>query len=166
MYSIDYLRALQEGFATWRDINPGGAPETRLGYVGEYIFDFTTYDDTMTEEFARKALDVCRAISDGTTGDYIQDPDNYRWYLLMCNMPFFAGRLNWGTSIRGAWWDVSTPNCADLETSGLWLDGVQLQQPLKFSTDQWREFIAALLEFCGAELYGEPGQGNSDVKTP
>lgn len=141
---------LEEGFAAWRDVNPDGTPESRVAYLGDYIFDFTTYDDTMAEEFALKALEVCRAISDHKTFEYIKDPDNYRWFLLMCNMPFFARRLNWGTSIRGAWWDTSAPNETMLDTTGLWVDGQQLTRPLTFSTEQWGEFIAAMLAFCVA----------------
>lgn len=122
-------------------------PESRLQFIGDYIFDFTTYDDEMTELFARKALEVCAAISNGTTFKLVKDPEKYQWYLLMCNMPFFAGRLNWGSSIRGAWWDTSTPNHTELESLGLWAGEEQLTKPLKFSTDQWREFIDALVAF-------------------
>ena len=147
----DHLRMLEEGFAAWRDVNPEGTPENRVAYLGDYIFDFTTYDDEKSEEFGIKALEVCRAISDRKTFEYIADPANYRWFLLMVNMPFFSRRLNWGTSVRGAWWDTSTPNETELDTTGLWLDGNQLTAPLKFSTEQWQEFIAAMLAFANEE---------------
>lgn len=147
----DYRRMLEEGFAAWRDVNPEGTPENRVAYLGDYIFDFTTYDDEKSEEFGLKALEICRAISDRKTFEYIADPANYRWFLLMVNMPFFSRRLNWGTSVRGAWWDTSTPNETELDTTGLWLDGNQLTAPLKFSTEQWQEFIAAMLAFANEE---------------
>jgi hypothetical protein len=142
----DYARMLQEGHAETNSFN-GGEPASRLAYLSSHIFEFTTYDGKLAEEFARKALEVCRAISERKTFEYIADPANYRWFLLMCNMPFFSLRLNWGTSIRGAWWDTSTPNATELDSCGLWLEGGQLTRPLKFSTEQWHEFIAALLEF-------------------
>ena len=140
-----YLRMLEESFAAWRDLNPDGTPQSRAAYLGEYIFGFTTYDEDMATEFGSKALEVCRAISDGETFEYIEDHDNYRWTLLMCNMPFFSRRLNWGASIRGAWWEADG---TQLDTFGLWLDGKQLTQPMIFTTGQWEEFIAAMLAFA------------------
>jgi hypothetical protein len=144
MNKRDYLKMLEEGFSETNAFG-GGDPATRLEYLSDHIFDFTTYDSGKAEEFAAKALEVCAAISNEKTFDYIADPDNYRWFLLMVNMPFFARRLNWGTSVRGAWWDAST---TELNITGLWLDGDKLTEPLKFSTEQWQEFIAAMLEFA------------------
>jgi hypothetical protein len=120
---------------------------SRLAYLSDYIFDFTTYDDEMAEIFARKALEVCRAINDTKTFDYIEDPDNYRWYLLMVNMPFFAGRLNWGTSIRGAWWDHADQT---LETCGIWR-GDEQALSLKFTRDEWMRFVADLIAFASED---------------
>jgi hypothetical protein len=139
---LAYRRMLEEG---WKESDLNG-PLTRLEYLGDYVFEFITYDREMAELFSSKALEVCKAISDRTTFDYIKDAGNYRWFLLMCNMDFFSQRLNWGTSIRGAWWDTSAPNATTFSTCGLWLDGEQITDP-QFSTDQWRDFIAALLTF-------------------
>ena len=68
-------------------------PTSRLEYLANYIFDFMTYDEEMDRLFAEKAVEVCAAINDGKTFEYIKDPENYRWLLLMCNMPFFINRL-------------------------------------------------------------------------
>lgn len=97
--------------------------------------------------FARKALEVCAAVNDSRTFDYIKDADNYRWYLLMVNMPFFNGRLEWGTSVRGAWWDHSAQK---LESCGLWRDSQQVLS-LEFQPSEWRRFVAALVEFAAAD---------------
>lgn len=97
----DYRRMLEEGYGAIASTEPIG----RLEYLSDYIFNFTTYDGEMAELFACKALEVCAAISNRTTFDYIKDAEQYRWYLVMCNMPFFSDKLEWGTSIRGAWWD-------------------------------------------------------------
>lgn len=91
-------------------------PESRLEYLGESIFDFTTYDGEMSVLFASKALDICNTITSRTTFGYIKDEENYKWYLLMCNMSFFSPKLEWGTSIRGAWWN----NKIVFQTYGLW----------------------------------------------
>lgn len=124
---------------------------SRLEYLAEYVFDFTTYDGDMSELFAAKALEVCSAISMGSTRDYIKDADNYRWYLLMINMPFFAGRLTWGISVRHAWWDGKQPS---VSSCGLWCGEEQMQM-LEFPQTEldarsWKEFVAALLAFPGA----------------
>jgi len=126
-----------------------GDPEmSRLEFVSEYIFEFTTYAPKYSELFASKALEVCTAISAGATFDYISDEDNHRWYLLMVNMPFFADRLNWGTSIRGAWWDNIT---FELTSCGLW-DGTAQTLDVQLSYDEWLAFIADLITFAAKEV--------------
>lgn len=117
---------------------------SRLEFLSDFVFDFTTYDSGMGEVFASKALEACAAISDRKTFDYIKDQDNYRWFLLMVNMPFFVGRLEWGTSIRGAWWVHEDQT---LESSGLW-EGNEQALSMTFTRDAWADFVAALLEFA------------------
>lgn len=139
---LDYARMLVDGFFETRDAC-GGSSSSRLTYLSDFVFGFTTYDSEMAELFARKALEVCAAISAGTTFDYIKDPGQYRWFLVMCNMPFFAGRLEWGTSIRGAWW---AHGGTTLSSDGLWSEGEQITD-VTFTDSQWKEFIAALIAF-------------------
>ena len=143
----DYARMLTEGYAAFASTDPIG----RLEYLSDYIFDFTTYDDEMAELFARRALEVCAAISNSTTFDYIKDAAQYRWYLVMCNMPFFADKIEWGPSVRGAWWGEPPQEKIKFDSCGLWLDGEQLHEPMDFTRDQWREFIAAVLAFGSEE---------------
>lgn len=99
----------------------------------------------MSELFAQKAVEVCEAISNSKTFDYISAADNYKWYLLMCNMPFFNDKLNWGGSIRGAWWDHDEEII--LTNIGLWETEEQFTIDLKFTHAQWIEFIAAVINF-------------------
>lgn len=119
--------------------------ETKLEYVGDYIFDFTTYDGEMSALFASKALEVCEAITNTKTFDYIGDEEGYKWFLLMCNMPFFADRIEWGTSIRGCWWDSS--DGVTLETVGIFKDGEQLAE-MQFTAGTWVEFLNDLAVFA------------------
>lgn len=143
---MNYLIMLEQGIKEVQAFS-GGKPESRLEYLAEYIFDFTTYEKEMAELFASKALEVCAAINEGRTFEHIRDnDDNRRWYLLMCNMPFFAKRIEWGTSIRGAWWGARPDRPITLNSVGLFLDGEQITE-LKFTNDKWREFIAAVLAF-------------------
>ncbi len=128
------------------------APESRLEYLGDHIFDFTTYDGEMSVLFARKAVEVCAAINNKLTFDYIEEPEDYRWFLLMCNMPFFYPRLEWGTSIRGAWWGAMPGKQIEFQSCGLWIGDEQLHQTINFSREEWEGFIAAVVEFAAAEM--------------
>lgn len=83
-------------------------PISRLSFIGNYIFDFTTYDDEMDELLASKMLEVIDCILNNKTFDYHrhgEDKENYTNYIIMVNMPFLKDKIEWGTSIRGAWFD-------------------------------------------------------------
>ena len=127
-------------------------PENRLVYLSESIFDFTTYDSEMDELFAKRAVEVCRVINNRKISEYIKDPEQYKWFLIMCNMPFFCDKLDWGISIRGAWW--SSPHDGkdiELDSYGLWIEGRKSSEPIKFTVDEWELFIAAVIEFAKVE---------------
>jgi hypothetical protein len=126
--------------------------ETRLEFLANSIFGFTTYDGGMDELFARKAVEVCEALLKRKTMEYIKVNENYVWYLMMCNLPFFSKRIEWGTSIRGAWWQLDIRQPAEFESCGFWVGDKQLGHPLKFTNDEWDRFIAALIEFAAPEM--------------
>lgn len=136
---MNYKQILEDGFTYMADKD-----SSRLEFLCDYIFDITTYDSEMSELFADKAINIAGAINEKTTFDFIKDPERYRWYLLMCNMPFFATKLEWGTSIRGAWWDYDI----EFNTCGLWDGEEQIIETMKFTQDEWMKFIAAIIEFA------------------
>jgi hypothetical protein len=144
---MDYLKLLTESYETERALGIGYQPESRLEYLGNSIFDFTTYDDEMTVLLAGKAVEVCKAITGKTTFEYIENPENYRWYIIMCNMPFFNGRLEWGTSIRGAWWDHKIT----FQSCGLWDGEKQLCEEMTFTQEEWGDFMQAVISFANDE---------------
>jgi hypothetical protein len=119
----------------------------RLDFLGDEVFNFTTYDGNISALFAEKALEVCKAITEGKTFDYQKDEDNYKWYLLMCNMPFFNNKLEWGASIRGAWWEHG----AEFEINETyWMynkEGEQVGESVKIGRDDFIEFIKAMVDF-------------------
>ena len=147
---MDYLKLLEHSYEETRHSHD----ETmgRLEYIGDHIFDFTTYDSEKSAVFAKKALEVCAAISNNKTFEYQKSEEGYLWYLLMINMPFFQGKLEWGTSIRGAWWDLYGKEEFELYSCGLFEDGKQIQEPLKFNEEQWMLFIFALSIFAEGEM--------------
>lgn len=148
---MDYGELLEHSFNSELAISEC-PPQSRLEYLSDHIFNFTTYDSEMSEIFATKAVEVCIAINDSKTFEYIKEPENYKWFLLMCNMPFFEPRLEWGTSIRGAWWGARHDRPIELDSCGLWNGEEQIVETLKFGYDEWRKFIAAMIEFASHEM--------------
>lgn len=148
---MDYKTLLEHSFDVVKACY-GCSPESRLAYLSLYIFDFTTYDSEMGELFAAKAVEVCAAINSRTTFEYIKEPEQYKWFLLMCNMPFFTDKLEWGTSIRGAWWGARPGRQIELDSCGIWIGDEQCTETLKFGNDDWRQFIAAVIEFAAPEM--------------
>jgi hypothetical protein len=138
---LDYLTLLETGY---KQPSQDGYSRSRLEFISEYIFDFTTYDSEMSELFSDKALEVCEALTNKTVADYINNSDNYKWYLLLCNIPFFADRIDWGTSVRGAWWQY---NSIELSPSALWMDENTPINKMVFTHEEWVSFINALITF-------------------
>jgi len=140
---MNYLKLLENSYKVEKEHMSECGPDSRLEYLSRNIFDFTTYDSQIDELFARKAVEVCEAINNRQTFEYIKDTENYKWYLIMCNMPFFYCRLEWGTSVRGAWWIGS-----NFQTCGLWNGYDQLYEPIAFTDKEWINFINAVIEFA------------------
>jgi hypothetical protein len=145
--ALNYAELLEHSFAVEKEQSDC---ESRLEFLSDHIFDFTTYDSAMAELFARKAVEVCAAITNHTTFDYIKNQDDYEWFLIMCNMPFFATRIDWGSSIRGAWW--SSPKQFELASCGLWIGSEQKADALWFTNDEWTQFIRAVVAFAETSL--------------
>lgn len=78
-------------------------PESKMAFIGSAIFEFTTYDDNADEILAERMIDVLRVILNDKIHEYVSWNENYINYLIMVNMPFLMSKIDWGTSIRGAW---------------------------------------------------------------
>lgn len=139
---MDYLKLLTHSFE--QEKFNECPPCSRLEFLAESLFNFTTYDSDKSELFGRKAVEVCEAINERKTFEYIESDEGHTWFLIMCNMPFFAEKLSWGTSIRGAWWDSKQ---FKVESCGMWIEGEQCLC-LEFTEVEWKKFIAAVVEFA------------------
>lgn len=139
---MNYLSLLQHSYEIGNDPD---CPETPAGYLSEFIFDFDTYDGEMSDLFGKKAVEVCLSLSNGTTYEYIKDKENYKWYLLLLNTPFFRNNVEWGSSIRNAWWATyKKPNKKFLlESTGLYKGDEQILEFL-LTEEQWKDFIEAM----------------------
>lgn len=140
---MDYLALLEHSYKKELENSDQQYGYSRLEFLADHIFDFTTYESEYSELFAQKAIEVCRAINQRKTFDY-----DRQWYLLMCNMPFFCDRLEWGTSIRGAWWGMHQNHpTTELVSCGLWVGDDQVTSWF-FNTEEWKRFILAIVEFA------------------
>ena len=146
---MNYLKFLKDGYAKTRENYPDNPPENKFDFLGDYIFNYITYDSEMSELFARKTVDVIKAINNHTTIEYIREnKENYKWYLILCNMSFLYGKLGWGTSIRGAWW-----NCdgVTFQSCQLYDGDKQICGYFKLTQEEWEKFISAIIEFVEIE---------------
>lgn len=142
----DYVAILEHSHACEKEWSEC-APESRLEFLSLAVFDFTTYESGMDALFARKAVEVCKAINERTTFDYIKSEPDYLWFIQLCNMPFFADRITWGTSIRGAFWDGGTV----LRSCSLWENGEQVME-IEFNREEWVNFVSAVVRFAEPEM--------------
>ena len=142
---MDYKKLLEQSYTEACDCQ-SCPPDTRIEFLASEIFDFTTYDGGLDKYFGAYAIDVIRAIHRNETFTYQElSEQNYILFIAMCNMPFFQNRLDWGTSIRGAWFDTKQP---PIESCGWWMDGEQIGKIEFKSKKEWDSFIDALLEFA------------------
>lgn len=77
--------------------------EFKFIFLSDYIFDVITYDENLSYEFGKKIYEVMKAIQEGKTFDYIID--NYKNYIIVCNLLDKFELIDWGTSVRGAWFN-------------------------------------------------------------
>lgn len=147
--NYNWLQILKDSYQKAQELQDE-TPVSHLDFLGNSIFCFTTYDASMSALFALQAIHVCEVIQHNSR-KYLREHDkppllyDYQWYLIMVNMPFFKGRLEWGTSIRHAWWDPSSISMYFLD---LWQGDEQLNYPIDFTLNEWILFIDACIEFA------------------
>lgn len=74
-------------------------------WAADEIFDLTTYDSELDKLFVETILDVCKVILARQNFEFIKDETAYVVYIVVCNMFEHKHWIEWGTSIRGAWFD-------------------------------------------------------------
>ena len=62
-------------------------------------------------------------------------------------MPFFAEKLEWGTSIRGAWWNLRGDRKFKIKSCGLYIGDEQLLE-ISFDENEWTQFINVMIQFA------------------
>lgn len=146
-----WLALLQAGFDHYKEDGPHRGEETASGweFLSDRIFDFVTYDDSVDRVFAQRAVEFIRSVTERNTFAVIdQSEAHYLWWLMMPNVVFFENTLNWGTSIRGAWWDVDKRRTKFADCTGLVNDQGKQELMIEVDTDGWKAFMQAILQFA------------------
>ena len=80
--------------------------EEFFNWIAQDIFNLTTYDGWIDYVFTKDLLKVMTAIYNHTTFDFIRSSKhNYLIFIEICNLLEKKNWIEWGTSIRGCWFD-------------------------------------------------------------
>jgi len=131
-----FIKILDENYKFWQEMDC--PPESKMEYAGSVIFDFTTYDSLVDSTFATLMLEVVGCILNRTATKYMNNEDCYLNYLIMVNMPFLTDKLEWGGSIRGAWFN-------DYQEYEIDCGRIEIKEK------ELTVFIADLIEWCSDE---------------
>lgn len=137
-----YSQILDEAYAESKGYEC--SPSTKMEFVGDTIFDFVTYSGEMDKLFASRMIEVIECILSGNQFEYqaISD-ENYVNYITMVNMPFLIDKLDWGTSIRGAWFDEY---CVDKSPYEIGTIGIIVPK------NEIKIFLTDLIKWCNNDL--------------
>lgn len=80
---------------------------TKYEWAASDIFDLVTYDGGLDEMFVKDILEVCKVILERSTYEYIGNHECYVKYILVCQLLNTFKWIDWGTSIRGAWFSTT-----------------------------------------------------------
>ena len=95
---MDYLELIKKEYSTsFYDYN-------KYDFLNE-LFSFAVYDSDIEKQMVKDMVEVLRAILNGETYEYVKNPRRHKKYIHMVNTPFLYHKLDWGTSVRGAWLD-------------------------------------------------------------
>lgn len=118
--------------------------KSKYEWVATEMFGLTTYDSDLDERFVKDIIEVCKVILEKRNFEYIEESEsNYIKYILVCQLLDSFRWLNWGTSIRGAWFDDYHPNCKvkDIYDGNGWSSKV-----IPFTVDNLKDLIKFLEE--------------------
>jgi len=113
--------------------------EKKCIFLSSAIIGITTYDDELSKEFGKMILDTLIQIKNRTTFEYIKNKENYKNFILSCN--FIQDWLEWGTSIRGAWFNVGDGKIVTYEA----LSNVSYEEDGIRITDEFMEWFVEWL---------------------
>lgn len=137
----DYKEDLTKSFNEMAEWDPD-LNNNKFLFIAAVVFDIHTYDDDLDESFTKHMIEVIDCILNRKTYEYIEKSrDNYINYCLMVNMPFLKGKLEYGASIRGAWFqEFSFPNDQEKE--------YEILPDIKIPKNEIIKFMSDLIEWA------------------
>lgn len=105
MSKTTYQTAFDKFKRNYESYNARETFKNKYGWAATYIFNLATYDSHLDEMFVKLILEVCEVILENRNYDYIEDETNYFTFIAVCQRLDSLGWIDWGTSIRGAWFD-------------------------------------------------------------
>lgn len=102
---MDVIELYRKEYAFETEVIQEGS--TKYTWAASQVFELTSYDRSLDELFVKKIIEVCKAILEGRTFEYIRDESRYVTYILVCQLLEHLNWIEWGTSIRGAWFEES-----------------------------------------------------------
>lgn len=118
--------------------------KSKYEWVATEMFGLTTYDSDLDERFVKDIIEVCKVILEKRNFEYIEaSEDNYIKYILVCQLLDSFHWLNWGTSIRGAWFDGYHPNC---KAKDIYDGNGRPSKVVPFTVDNLKDLIKFLEE--------------------
>lgn len=82
---------------------------SKYSWAMSEVFGLCTYDSSLDELFVKTIIEVCKVIKERTNFEYIGDRQNYIKYIQVCQLLNEFNWIEWGTSIRGAWFQGDRP---------------------------------------------------------
>lgn len=79
--------------------------EQKAVWLSDDYFELATYDSGLDLEFGKVIREVILVINDMSNFYYIKDRENYKKFILVCQLLTDKQLIDWGTSIRGCWFD-------------------------------------------------------------
>lgn len=79
-------------------------PDSKKEWLVSTIFQCGSYSSEVDEKICDIFVSVCFAITKKETFEYVEDFERYVNYTMVANSSFMFNMLDWGTSLRGAWW--------------------------------------------------------------
>lgn len=77
--------------------------DSKIVFFVDGMLGLTTYDRSLSEKCGKKILGIIKDIYNKKVFEKIIDSEYYYEYIIYCN--FIINWLEWGTSIRNAWFD-------------------------------------------------------------
>jgi hypothetical protein len=96
--------------------------DKKLIFLSSCVFGYITDDFNLDLEFGKDTLEVIKVIYNRENFNYIKDENNYKKFITICNILSDKEWINWGTSIRGCWLNLtvdSTNPCIAFESIAL-----------------------------------------------